>query len=115
MKHRLARINEVLKRELSEMIARELNFSPKVLVTVNAVETTPDLRQGHVFVSVIGDQAEKAAVLAELEQHRVEFQRALGKRVVMKYTPHLYFKLDDSIERGTRVLDIIQDLDRGTA
>jgi ribosome-binding factor A len=112
MKHRLERINEVIKRELSELVVREISFSPKVLVTIHAVEITADLRQAHVFVSVIGDAAEKSEVLALLEQHRIELQQELGKRVVLKYTPHLYFKLDTSIERGIRVLDIIQDLDR---
>ncbi len=112
MKHRLQRVNEVVKRELSELIAREVNFSPKVLVTIHAVEIAADLRQGQVFVSVIGDPAEKTQALALLEQHRIELQRALVKRVVLKYTPHLYFRLDASIERGARVLDIIQDLDR---
>jgi ribosome-binding factor A len=50
-------------------------------------------------------------VIAELEEHRTALQRELSKRVVLKYTPHLHFKLDNSIERGNRVLEIIQDLD----
>jgi ribosome-binding factor A len=112
MKYRLERVNEVIKRELSELVAREINFNSNVIVTINAVEIAADLRQGQVYVGVIGEESEKANVLALLEERRIELQRALGKRVVLKYTPHLYFKLDTSIERGIRVLDIIQDLDR---
>jgi ribosome-binding factor A len=111
MKHRLERVNEVLKRELSEIISREINFATQVLVTITAVDITPDLRQCHVFVSIIGQEAQKVRVLEQLEEHRTIMQRELSKRVVLKYTPHLYFKLDDSIERGSRVLKIIQDLD----
>ena len=115
MKHRLERVNEVLKRELSEIISREFNFATQVLVTITAVDITPDLRQCHVFVSVIGQEAQKVRVLEQLEEHRTIMQRELSKRVILKYTPHLYFKLDDSIERGTRVLKIIQDLDEPPA
>ena len=111
MKNRLQRVNEVLKRELSEIIAREVSFEPKVLVTILAVQITSDLRHCSVFVSVIGEEYQKNDVIAELEEHRSTLQRELAKRVVIKYTPQLHFKLDDSIERGSRVLGIIQDLD----
>ena len=111
MKHRLERVNEVIKRELSEIISREVNFGAQTLVTVHAVDITADLRQCHVFVSVIGKPDQKSRVLAELEGHRGTLQRELAKRVVLKYTPHLNFKIDDSIERGSRVLEIMQDLE----
>ena len=111
MKHRLVRVNEVIKRELSEIISRAVNFNAQTLVTVHAVDITADLRQCHVFVSVIGKPDQKSRVLAELEEHRGTLQRELAKRVVLKYTPHLNFKLDDSIERGSRVLEIMQDLE----
>src|SRR3984957_5650544 len=111
MKHRLERVNEVIRRELSEIISREINFSAQTLVTVHAVNVTPDLRQCHVFVSVIGRTDQKGRVVAELEEHRAMLQRELSKRVVLKYTPHLNFKLDESIERGSRVLEIMQDLE----
>jgi ribosome-binding factor A len=111
MKHRLERVNEVVKRELSELILRDLNFEPAVLVTVTAVDISPNLKQCHVYVSVIGASYQKSDVIAELEEHRTSLQRELSKRVVLKYTPHLHFKLDNSIERGSRVIEIIQDLD----
>ena len=93
MKHRLERVNEVIKRELSEIISREINFSAQTLVTLHAVDITADLRQCHVFVSVIGKPDQKSRVLSELEEHRGTLQRELAKRVVLKYTPHLNFKL----------------------
>jgi ribosome-binding factor A len=111
MKHRLERVNEVVKRELSELISRELNFGSEVLVTIPAVDISPDLKNCTVYVSVIGVNYQKSDVIAELEEHRKALQRELSKRVVLKYTPHLHFKLDNSIERGNRVLEIIQDLD----
>lgn len=109
MKHRLLRVNEIVKRELSTIIQRELTFAD-VLVTVNDVDVTPDLRSAHVFVSVLGKGSARAAI-AQLDEHRTVLQSALAKHVVLKYTPHLVFHLDESVERGTRVFQILQEID----
>ncbi len=109
MKHRIERVCEVLKRELGRTILRELTFSTP-LVTISAVEITPDLKQAHVYVSALGNDAQRQDVLTVLEQNRGMLQAQVSKRVVLKHTPHLNFKLDDSIERGSRVLNILDDL-----
>lgn len=108
MKHRLLRVNELLKRELSSLLTREIRFED-LLVTVNQVDVTPDLKSAHVFISVLGSKGRKE-VLPKLEASRVALQSALSKHVVLKYTPHLVFHLDDSIERGDRVLEILQEI-----
>jgi ribosome-binding factor A len=108
MKHRLLRVNEVLKRELSGIIVREMKFE-KGLVTINQVDITSDLKNAHVFVSVLGTAG--ASVINQLEAHRAALQSALAKHVVLKYTPHLVFHLDDSIERGVRIIEIMQEID----
>jgi len=109
MKHRLLRVNELLKRELSALITRDMDFEP-ALVTVSSVDVTPDLKNAHVFVSVLGAKS-KYDVLDKLEAHRVILQADMAKSVVLKYTPHLVFHLDDSIERGTRIIKILQELE----
>ena len=98
----------MLKRELSGLIAREMNFE-QGLVSINQVDITSDLKNAHVFVSVLGTTG--ASVINQLEAHRAALQSALAKHVVLKYTPHLVFHLDDSIERGTRVIEIMQAID----
>ena len=100
---------EVLKRELGLIILRELTF-PTPLVTLSAVDITPDLKQAFVYVSALGNDAQRQEVLTLLEQNRGMLQALVSKRVVLKHTPHLNFKLDDSIERGSRVLNILDDL-----
>ena len=110
MKHRLLRVNELIKRELSTIVTREINFEP-ALVTINQVDVTPDLKNAHVFVSVLGSGTD-GTVLEKLEKNRVTLQAQLAKTVVLKYTPHLVFHLDNSIERGTRVIKILQELDK---
>ncbi|MFA7345844.1 MAG: 30S ribosome-binding factor RbfA [Terrimicrobiaceae bacterium] len=109
MKHRLERVCEVLKREIGVILLRDLDFAP-VLVTVSSVDVTPDLKQAHVFVSALGDPGQQRHVLEKLERNRVHLQGEIAKRVTLKHTPHLYFKLDESIERGSRILSIMEEL-----
>jgi ribosome-binding factor A len=109
MKHRMLRINEVVKRELSGIITREMNFEG-ALVSINHVDVTSDLKNAHVFVSVLGTEAGES-VLSKLASHRATLQAELAHHVTMKYTPHLIFHLDNSIERGTRVIKIMQEME----
>lgn len=109
MKHRLERVNELLKRELGELLTREVSFEAS-LVTVQQVDITPDLKHAHVFVSVIGDETQAKAAMAKLHASRATLQHLLSKRVVLKYTPHLHFKLDDSIVRGTRIISLLEEI-----
>jgi ribosome-binding factor A len=109
MKHRMLRINEVVKRELSGIIAREMSFGG-ALVSINHVNVTSDLKNAHVFVSVLGSDI-RDSVLDKLASHRATLQAELARHVTMKYTPHLIFHLDDSIQRGARVIEILQEIE----
>lgn len=110
MKHRLERVNELLKRELGELLTREVTFDA-ALVTVQQVDITPDLKHAHVFISVMGDEAQSKSAMAKLHASRTHLQHLLSKRVVLKYTPHLHFELDDSIERGTRIISLLEQIE----
>ncbi len=109
MKHRMLRVNELLKRELSGIIAREMSFEG-ALVTINHVDVSTDLKNAHVFVSVLGSDV-GASVMSKLASHRATLQAELARHVTMKYTPHLIFHLDDSIERGARIIEILQEIE----
>ena len=109
MNRRIERVCEVLKRELGIIICRELNFG-SILVTVSSVDVTPDLKQAHVFVSALGSPGQQRRAVEELERNRVMLQSEVAKRVSLKNTPHLYFKIDEAIERGSRVLSIMNEL-----
>jgi len=110
MKFRIKRVSEVIKRELGDIIPKEVTFEAK-LVTIQHVDLTPDLKQCHVYISAIGTPEEQHQAIATLVGHRKELQKALSRRVVIKYTPHLNFELDDSIVRGNRVIDILQQIE----
>jgi len=105
----MLRINEVVKRELSGIIAREISFE-RALVSINYVDVTSDLKNAHVFVSVLGPEAGES-VIARLASHRATLQAELARHVTMKYTPHLVFHLDNSIERGARIIEILQEIE----
>jgi ribosome-binding factor A len=109
MKHRMLRVNEVVKRELSGIIVREMNFDG-ALVSINHVDVASDLKNAHVFVSVLGTEAGES-VISKLNSHRAMLQAELARHVTMKYTPHLIFRLDNSIERGARVIEIMQEME----
>jgi ribosome-binding factor A len=109
MKHRMLRVNEFLKRELSGIIAREMSFEG-ALVSINHVDVSTDLKNAHVFVSVLGSDVGES-VIGKLASHRATLQAELARHVTMKYTPHLIFHLDDSIERGARVIEILQQIE----
>lgn len=112
MSLRLERVRELLKRELGEIIRRELPISEAGLITVNEVGVAPDLKSATVFVGVIGtpEQRKKTSHLLEKESKRI--QGLVGRAVVLKYTPHLKFVMDEAIERGNRVLEILDEIEK---
>ncbi|MCB1236841.1 MAG: 30S ribosome-binding factor RbfA [Verrucomicrobiae bacterium] len=109
MSNRLARVGELLKRELGRCIEREFDFTD-ALVTVHAVDVTPDLRSAHVFVGVVAEGRRQEEVLRRLASRRSHLQSQMMKRVVLKYTPQLHFHLDNSVERGVKVVGILDEL-----
>mgnify|MGYP006067812741 CR=1 FL=1 len=110
MSQRITRVRELLKRELSDLINRDFEFGG-ALVTVNDVDVTPDLRNGHVFVSTLGANGRDQEILDELNQNAGQMQNRVAKRVVLKFTPRLHFKLDDSIKRGVGIVSLIDSID----
>ena len=112
MSLRIVRVCELIKRELGVIVGREMKFEAP-LVSVRAVDITPDLKNAHVFVSAIGTKWQKDQAIAALEANRQHLQHELSRRVILKYTPHLHFQLDESIERGTRVLNLLDEIAPG--
>lgn len=110
---RIIRVNEILKRELADLIERENPAGDSsVLVSVIEVRTSPNLRHAVVCISVFGgDEGSDLKVLNNLMKKRKEIQRQMAKHVTLKYTPVLEFKLDHRIEDGDNVLKIIRELE----
>ncbi len=107
-------MRELLIRTIGEVIRRELPLSEVGLVSVNDVGLSGDLHSATVFVSILGAQAQQQKGLSLLRRERKRLQALIGRSVVLKYTPRLEFELDDSVERGNRVLQIIEELERSS-
>ena len=115
MSQRTDRIDELLRQEIGAILAREV-ADPRVgFATVTDVETTRDLSHAKVWVSVIGDAAERRETLAALERAMGFVRRELGLRLRLRRIPALHVELDTSMERGTRVLKILDELEHGDA
>jgi ribosome-binding factor A len=109
---RLQRVRELLKREIGEVIRREFPVHEAGLVTVNDVDVAGDLHSAIVFVSILGTADQQKRGITLLTQHRKRIQGLVGRAVILKYTPKLRFLLDDSVVRGNRVLQIIEELEK---
>ena len=111
---RLQRVRELLKREIGEAVRREFHVNEAGLITVNDVDVAGDLRSATVFISILGNPDQQKRGFQLLNEHRIRIQGFVGRAVVLKYTPTLKFVFDDSIVRGNRVLQIIEELEKAT-
>jgi ribosome-binding factor A len=109
---RLQRVRELLKREIGEAIRREFRVSECGLISVNDVDVAGDLKSATVFISILGNPEQQKRGFQSLSEHRVRIQGLVARAIVLKYTPKLKFAFDESIVRGNRVLQIIEELEK---
>ncbi|GIQ68598.1 30S ribosome-binding factor RbfA [Xylanibacillus composti] len=112
-KIRVGRVGEQIKKELSHIIQNELKDPRVGFITVTGVDVTNDLSQAKVYLSVMGSDEEKADTLKALEKAVGFIRSELGKRVRMRHTPELLFKFDSSIDYGSRIEELLQNLNKG--
>jgi len=108
---RMARVNDLIRKEISDLLLREIR-DPRLegLLSITEVVTSPDLKHARVFVSVMGSEEKKAQVDEGLIAASGFLRRNLGQRLSLRYTPQLSFRRDESIEKGSHLLDIINEI-----
>lgn len=112
MSRRTVRVNELLREQISELLLREVK-DPRVskgLVTITEVQVSPDLRHATIYVSHLGDEAERTEALKGLENAAPFLHRELMHRLAMRNVPSLVFRFDPSIERGARLAELIHEV-----
>ena len=111
MSRRVERVNELLRHEISRLLALQTK-DPRLggVITVIRVITTRDLREAHVFISVMGDAVAKQSALDGIRSAAAFLRRELRPRVSLRYTPFLKFSLDDSLEEADHVLGIMDQI-----
>ena len=110
---RLTRVNELIKREMSELISRySIAPSPSMLVSVTEVRTSVDLRNATVSVSVFGgDKTAQRMVLESLNAARRDFQSDIARTLGFKHTPVLTFRIDKRVAAGDRVFALLEEME----
>ncbi|MBD2870693.1 30S ribosome-binding factor RbfA [Paenibacillus arenilitoris] len=114
-KIRVGRVGEQIKKELSQIIQTELKDPRIGFITVTGVEATSDLSQAKVFLSVLGSEEQKEATLKALANGTGYIRSELGKRMRLRHTPELIFKFDSSIEYGSRIEALLENINSGNA
>jgi len=108
--NRIGRINEEIQRELAALIPTVKDPRVTGMISVTAVETTPDLRYAKVFISVL-DKSDRAQVIKGLKSAAGYLRRELGQNLSLRYTPELIFQPDDSIDKGAHILQLLRSVD----
>ncbi len=109
----MERVDELLRQEIGTILSREL-ADPRIgFATITDVETSSDLRHARVWVSVIGQPAEREGTVGALRRAMPFIRHTLGLRLRLKRIPELHVQLDDTAERGTRVLRLLHELEAG--
>jgi len=109
MSRRLDRVNELLRREIGAILQKDYEWKGR-LVTVSDVEVTQDLKEGKVWISVLG--GDYHPVLEKLNKEHGSIQSKVMKRVVLKSTPVLSFRHDSSTGRGVEIVNLLQEVDK---
>ncbi|NLL69605.1 MAG: 30S ribosome-binding factor RbfA [Epulopiscium sp.] len=110
---RLIRINEEIKREISQLIDQELK-DPRIqtMVSVLRVDTTNDLKYTKIFVSIMGNEEEKQEALKGLKSASGFMRRELAKRLNLRNTPEILFRLDESIEYSIHLEQLMEEINK---
>ena len=106
--NRIGRINEEIQRELAALIPTVKDPRVSGMISVTAVETTPDLKYAKVYVSALDKSAEEQ-VLKGLKSASGWLRRELGRALGLRNTPELSFIRDDSIDKGAHILEMLRD------
>lgn len=109
-RRRIQRLNEQLKRDISDIIRREIRDPRVGVVTVTEVDVTPDLAFARVYVRPMGDDEEKAEALGGLKNAAPHIRHLLSQELTTRRVPELHFQEDETLERAMRIEEILHDV-----
>lgn len=108
--NRMSKVDEEIKRELSVIISQDLK-NPNItgLISVTKVKTSPDLKSAKVYVSILNSKS-KENTMQGLKNASGFIRSELARRIVLRYTPELIFEIDDSMEYGAKIDNILKEI-----
>ena len=107
---RAKRVAEAIKSEVAQIFTKDMKDPRLGFATVTHVEVSGDLRHVKIFVSVMGDEGQTSETMAALENAKGFIRSEIGKRIRLRHTPEIIFRHDTSIEHGTRVFQLLQEI-----
>ena len=107
---RADKVSEAIRREISVMLTQEVKDPGINFTTVTAVETADDLRHANIFVSILGDEETRAESMKALERAKGFLRREIGRRLQLRYTPEIHFRLDKSIDHAMKIKGILNEI-----
>lgn len=111
---RALRVSQSIKRELAQMIQRDLKDERiKGLVSITDVECSADCRSAKVFVSVLGNEEDEKGTMEALKDKSGMIRGEICRRLRLRFAPELHFRLDKSLERGAKVSELLSKIERG--
>ena len=112
MSKRIQRVNQLIKKEISQLLLREVEFPADTLVTVTRVETSADLKESNIWVSVIPEERQKR-ILQILNKNIYILQQKLNKRLKMRPIPKIKFLEEKRTAEAGRIEEILEELKKG--
>ena len=109
--HRQEKLGELIAVELSQLLRTRVKDPRVGFASITRVEVSGDLRHAKVYVSVMGTPEEQAATMQALKHANGFLRHEVAERITLRYMPELIFKLDTSIEEGSRILALIQQIE----
>ena len=111
MSERIKKVNELIKRELGKIILKEISLPKSILATITEVETSRDLKQSKVFISVFPER-EARKILKILERKIYDLQQILNKRLKIKYVPKIKFLEDEELRENQKIDEILNKIEK---
>ena len=114
MNNRMERVRKTMMKEIADILLKDVRDSRiKGIVSVTDIELASDYSFAKVYVSVFGNDEEKALSLEALKEKESHVRYEIGKRIRLRLTPKIEFHLDDSLERGSRISALIDKISKG--
>jgi len=109
------KIRKAMMREVSDIIARELKepVLANQIISVTDVDISPDNRHARVYVSILGDETKRNEIMEALVESQPKIRQHVGQRIRLRYTPEIEIRYDDSLERGSRVTELLNQISKG--
>lgn len=112
MSHRPERIAEAIKKEIADLLRNEIKDPRVGFVTITGVEVTKDLSFAKIFISVMGSEEQRAETLSTLQKAAGYMRSEIGRRIKVRHAPEIIFKLDTSLDNGTRIMELLREINR---